>query len=91
MTDMEKIKFFDADSNEESEFFIIEETTLGGESYLLVTDKDPNDEEALAQVLHRTQDEDDEFYYEPVEDGETLDALIVIFEELLGDVGFEEV
>ncbi|MCR5451819.1 MAG: DUF1292 domain-containing protein [Lachnospiraceae bacterium] len=88
---MEKIKFFDADSNEESEFYVLEETTLGGENYILVTDKDPEDEEAVAFVLHRTKDVNEEFYYEPVEDGNTLDAVLAVFEELLDDVGFEEV
>ena len=84
---MEKIKFFDTESNEELEFFVLEETKLSGEHYLLVTEQEEGDTDAyILKELHGEDDE--ESVYEFVEDESVLDALSDIFAEMLSDVDF---
>ena len=39
---MEKISFFDEESGEEQDFYILSETVINQQSYLLVTDQDPD-------------------------------------------------
>ncbi len=84
---MEKIKFFDTESNEELEFFVLEETKLSGEHYLLVTEQEEGDTDAyILKELHGEDEE--ESVYEFVEDESVLDALSDIFAEMLSDVDF---
>ena len=47
---MEKIKFMFDDTNEEVEFFVLEQTKVNGNSYILVTDSE-EDEAELMGVL----------------------------------------
>ncbi len=68
------------------EFYILEQTELGGETYLLVTDSSEDEEEAEALILREIVTEDNEAVYETVEDETTLNALSKLFEELLEDV-----
>ncbi|MEE3467039.1 MAG: DUF1292 domain-containing protein [Eubacterium sp.] len=68
------------------EFYILEQTELGGETYLLVTDSAEDEEEAEALILREIVTEDGEAVYESVEDETTLEALSKLFEELLEDV-----
>ena len=42
---MEKITFASADSQENEEFFVLEQTKLNGVSYILVTDSEEDDPE----------------------------------------------
>ena len=73
----------------ELDFYILEQTELGGTTYLLVTDSAEDEEEAEALILREvvTEDgEDDIVSYETVEDETTLTALSKLFEELLEDV-----
>ena len=42
---MEKITFASADSQENEEFFVLEQTKLNGVSYILVTDSEEDDAE----------------------------------------------
>ena len=84
---MEKIKFFDTETNEELEFYVLEETKLSGEHYLLVTEQEEGDTDAyILKELHGEDDE--ESVYEFVEDESVLDALSDIFAEMLSDVDF---
>ena len=73
----------------EVDFYIIEETELGGVYYLLVTDDDSDDEEAEALILREITDEDGEAVYETVEDESVLSALSGVFEELLDEINIE--
>ncbi len=68
------------------EFYILEQTELGGETYLLVTDSSEDEEEAEALILREIVTENGEAVYESVEDETTLEALSKLFEELLEDV-----
>ena len=80
---MEKITFIG--DGDEIEFFVIEQTTLQGQTYLLVTE-DESDEDADAYILKETGGDGDDVTYEIVEDDVTLDALGKLFSELLDDV-----
>ena len=68
------------------EFYILEQTELGGETYLLVTDSGEDEEDAEALILREIVTENGEAVYESVEDETTLEALSKLFEELLEDV-----
>ncbi len=84
---MEKIKFFDIENDTELEFFVLEETKLSGEHYLLVTEQEEGDTDAY--ILKEVQGEDEEeAVYEFVEDESVLDVLSDIFAEMLSDVDF---
>lgn len=84
---MEKIKFQSPDGTVE-EFYIEEQTMIGGVSYLLVSDS--MDEEATAYVLKDVSTgTEPEAYYEMVEDDEELQAVYKVFEQMLDDVDLE--
>ncbi|MCQ2542923.1 MAG: DUF1292 domain-containing protein [Lachnospiraceae bacterium] len=84
---MEKI-IFGEDNENPIEFFVLEQTTISGINYILVTDKEEGDSEAL--ILKDISDrEDDEAIYEIVEDDEELKAVADIFESLLDDIEIE--
>ena len=44
---MEKVRFAFADENGEDEFFVLEETMINGNTYILVTDSEEDDAECL--------------------------------------------
>ncbi|MBO5387411.1 MAG: DUF1292 domain-containing protein [Lachnospiraceae bacterium] len=86
----EKIVFNTEDGDEE--FFIIEQTMLGGVNYILVTDDlDGEDGDFLILKEIGTEKEmDDEFVsYDFVEDENELKSLISIFNELVDDFDLE--
>ena len=74
------------DEGSELDFYILEQTELGGNTYLLVTDSAEDEEEAEALILREIVTEGGEAVYETVEDETTLTALSKLFEELLEDV-----
>ena len=81
---MEKITFASADSQENEEFFVLEQTKLNGVSYILVTDSEEDDAECW--ILKDTSpEESSEAIYEFVE----LNGIMGVFEELLEDVEIE--
>ena len=82
---MEKIKFTFDDTNETEEFYVLEQTKIGGETYILVTDSEEDD--AVCLIFKDTSSEEDsEALYEIVEDDDELMAVSKVFEELLEDV-----
>lgn len=84
---MEKI-VFKADKENPVEFFILEQTTVSGVNYILVTDKEEGDSEALI-LKDISKSEDEEALYEIVSDETELNALADIFESLMDDIAFE--
>lgn len=85
---MEKIKFMSEEMNEEVDFYVLEQTKVGGVSYILVTDSEEDDAECL--ILKYTSGESQsESVYEIVEDDVELSAVLKVFEELLEDVEIE--
>ena len=85
---MEKIKFTFEDTEEEVEFFVLEQTRISGKNYILVTDSEEDEAECL--ILKDTSAaEDTESVYEIVEDDVELSSVLKVFEELLEDVDIE--
>lgn len=81
---MEKIKFA-LDAQESVEFYVLEQTKLGGNRYLLVTDVQEGDGEAL--ILKEISGQgSEESVYEIVDDDTELSAVAAVFENLLEDV-----
>ena len=84
---MEKIRFQLADGTVE-EFFIEEQTRIGGVSYLLVSES--IEDEASAYILKDvSNDTDPEACYEMLEDEDELQAVYKVFEQMLEDLDFE--
>lgn len=85
---MEKIKFTFEDTKENIEFFVLEQTRVNGNNYILVTDSEEDEAECL--ILKDTSAaEDTESLYEIVEDDVELSGVLKVFEELLEDVDIE--
>ena len=85
---MEKIKFVFEETKEEVEFFVLEQTKISGNIYILVTDSEEDEAECL--ILKDTSlAEEKESVYEIVEDDVELSAVLKVFEELLEDVDIE--
>ena len=81
---MEKIKFM-LDTRESVEFYVLEQTKLGGNQYILVTDTQDGDGEAL--ILKEVSEAGlKEIVYEIVEDDTELAAIASVFENLLEDI-----
>ena len=81
---MDKIAFR-ADDGTELELFIEEQTTIGGITYLLVSDS--QGEEGNAYILKDVSDSDsEEAVYVIPEDDRELDAVYAVFREMMDDV-----
>lgn len=85
---MQSINFI-TDEGEEIPFYIIEQTTLAGKDFLLVTDSNTQEDEAQVYIMQEISDQDDQTIYEFVEDEAQLEALSKVFEELLDDVDIQ--
>lgn len=81
---MEKIIFM-PEGEEAAEFYVLEQTRLGGRDYLLVTDSEKGDGEALI-MRDTSAAEEEEAVYEIVTDDEELNAVAAVFENMLDDV-----
>ncbi|MCR5520722.1 MAG: DUF1292 domain-containing protein [Lachnospiraceae bacterium] len=74
---------FTTDNGENVEFTVIEEARLSGETYLLVT-ADEKDEDEVAYVLKEIKTEDKtEASYQMVENDEELAAVTGLFNDVL--------
>ncbi len=81
---MEKI-VFNPDQGEPVELFVLEQTMIGGQNYILVTDSEEDDGEAFI-MRDVSAPEDSEAVYEPVEDDTELKAVADVFAKMLDDV-----
>lgn len=81
---MEKIKFT-LDTQESVEFYVLEQTRLGGNQYILVTDAEEGDGDALI-LKEISLKNADEKIYEIVEEDTELSAVAAVFETLLEDI-----
>ena len=85
---MEKL-IFQEENGDPVEFYVLEQTRVGGVNYLLVADSEDEDGECL--ILRDTaKEEDKDSLYEIVEDARELDVLLDIFGQLLDDVDIEK-
>ncbi len=91
--DKENKIVFTTGDNEEAEFTVLEQTTIGGCNYLLVIDES-DENEAVAVIMKQVSDSekdsadffaDEEVVYEPVEDENEIAAVSLVFNELLED------
>lgn len=83
---MEKITF-NPEGEEPVDFFVLEQTTIAGITYILVTDMEEGDGEALI-LKDLSKIEDENSLYEIVSDETELKAVAEVFENLLEDVEF---
>ncbi|MCR5053453.1 MAG: DUF1292 domain-containing protein [Lachnospiraceae bacterium] len=81
---METIIFKDAESGVEDELYVLEQTTINGNTYLLVAEDDS--EESEAYIFRQVGENGEEFTYEPVEDDDEYESVLKIFENLIEDV-----
>ena len=82
---MEKITFV-PDGEEAVEFYVLEQTTIAGVNYILVTDAE-EDEEGEAYILKDVSDsESEERVYSMVEDDNEFEAVSAVFENILEDI-----
>jgi hypothetical protein len=84
---MDKIAFILEDTNEEVEFFVLEETRLNGVDYILVTDSEEDDGEALI-LKDLSKDGEEDSVFTIVSDDDELAAVAGVFEDMLEDVKF---
>ena len=84
---MDKITFI-SENEEAVEFYVLEETRIGGVDYILVTDSEEGDAECLI-LKDLSSAEDAEAIYAIVEDEDELDSVFRIFEQMLDDVDIE--
>lgn len=81
---MEKITFT-PEGEEPVRFCVLEQTRLGGIDYILVTDSEEGDGEALIlRDMSAAQEAD--ALYEIVTDDEELNAVAAVFENMLEDI-----
>ncbi len=83
----ETIKVYN-DDGEEAEFYVLEQTRLGGTDYLLAVE-DIDDEEMEAWIFKQTGLDGEEVCYETIDDENELEAVSGIFAELLDECDFE--
>ena len=84
MNQQEKITFT-PEGEEPVSFYVLEQTSIGGKNYILVTDVEEGDGDAL--ILKDTSEEGtEEAVYTIVEDDDELAAVAGVFENMLDDV-----
>ncbi len=87
MSKLEKITF-NPHGDEPVDFYVLEQTRLGGFNYILVTDFEEGDGEALI-LKDMSKDGEDESVYVIVSDDNELAAVAEVFENILDDVEIE--
>ena len=83
---MEKITFKPDGEEAEVDFYVLEQTTIGGVNYILVTDAE-EEEDGEAYILKASPEADgDEQVYHMVEEEDELVAVAGVFENMLDDI-----
>lgn len=88
MSKLEKVTFR-PDGEEPVEFYVLEQTRIGGYNYILVTDSEEDDAEALI-LKDMSRDGEEESLFTIVSDDEELSAVAGVFENMLEDVKLEK-
>ncbi len=81
---MDKI-IFKPENEEPVEFYVLEQTKIGGCQYILVTEQEEGDSDALI-LKDISAPEEPEAIYEIVEDDTELSAVAAVFENILEDI-----
>ena len=84
---MEKLRFSLAGEDDCAEFYVLEQTRIGGVNYILVTDFEEGDGEALI-LKDISKDGEEESIFTIVSDDDELSAVAGVFENMLDDVKF---
>ncbi len=84
---MEKIAFT-LEGEGTAWFYVLEQTMIGGRHYLLVTEEEEGDCDALI-LKEIPQEEDTDSIYEIVEEDTELAAVASVFESMLEDIEIE--
>ena len=84
MSKLEKITFR-PEGEETVEFYVLEQTRIGGHNYILVTDVEEGDGDSLI-LKDMSQDGEEESIYDVVSDDEELEAVSGVFADMLEDV-----
>lgn len=84
---MEKITF-NPEGEAPVDFYVLEQTTIAGVNYILVTDVEEGDGEALI-LKDLSGNEETDSLYEIVSEETELNAVAAVFENILEDVKFE--
>lgn len=82
---MEKVCFQPPQDGEALEFYVIDQTRIGGVDYLLVAEEEEGDCDAFI-LKELPQEDPEETMYEMVESREELESVSRIFAEILEDV-----
>lgn len=86
MSKLEKITF-NPDGEAPVEFFVLEQTRIGGYNYILVTDFEEGDGEALI-LKDLSKDGEEESVFTIVSDDDEMEAVAGVFEDMLEDIKF---
>lgn len=86
MAKLEKITF-NPEGEDPVEFYVLEQTRIGGTNYILVTDFEEGDGEALI-LKDVSADGEEESIFTIVSDDKELAAVAGVFESMLDDVEF---
>ena len=84
MSKLEKITFC-PEGEGPVEFYVLEQTRIGGHNYILVTDVEEGDGDALI-LKDMSQDGEEESIYDVVSDDEELEAVSGVFADMLEDI-----
>nr|WP_296455071.1 DUF1292 domain-containing protein [uncultured Acetatifactor sp.] len=87
MAKQEKVTFT-PEGEEPVEFYVLEQTRIGGVDYILVTEEEEGDGEALI-LKDMSGDGETEGLYAIVSDDAELEAVAGVFENMLEDVELE--
>lgn len=86
MSKLEKITFH-ADGEDPVDFYVLEQTRIGGYNYILVTDFEEGDGEALI-LKDLSADGEEDSLFTVVSDEKELEAVSGVFADMLEDVEF---
>ncbi len=88
LNDMENSITMKDENGEEVKMYVLEETKLNGESYLLVSDTKDGDGECYL-MKDTSKPDDTEAAYEFVDDDGELEYMSKVFSELMSDLGVD--
>lgn len=94
---MEKVQFMPEGESRPVDFYVLEEERLGGRQYLLVTDSEDGDGDALVLRAGTAgirgpalpEGAQEEVSYEIVEDARELSAVLLLMRDALEELGIE--
>ena len=87
MEKLEKVTF-NPEGEEPIDFYVLEQTRIGGFNYILVSDSQEGDGEALI-LKDLSKDGEEESVFSVVSEEDELAAMAGVFEDMMDDIMFE--